>query len=72
MPSIRLPATGEAFERYKERPARLIRRWVSDRFDAEDILHDVLYEFLESGDSGDSAYESSDCGAVACATVGAR
>ncbi len=52
MPNIQLPAAGEAFERYKERLGSFIRRRVPDRFDAEDILQDVLYEFLESGDSG--------------------
>jgi RNA polymerase sigma factor (sigma-70 family) len=51
MPSIRLPAASEALERYRERLASFIRRRVPDRFDAEDIFHDVLYEFLESGDS---------------------
>lgn len=52
MPSIRLPAAGEALDRYRERLANFIRRRVPDRFDAEDILQDVLYEFLESGDAG--------------------
>ena len=52
MPGIRLPAANEALERYRERLARFIRRRVPDRFDAEDIFQDVLYEFLESADSG--------------------
>jgi RNA polymerase sigma factor (sigma-70 family) len=52
MPTIRMPAVGEAFERYRERLASFIRRRVPDRFDAEDIFQDVLYEFLESADSG--------------------
>lgn len=52
MPSIRLPAANEALERYRERLASFIRRRVPGRFDAEDIFQDVLYEFLESGDSG--------------------
>lgn len=52
MPSVRLHAASEAFERYRERLASFIRRRVPDRFDAEDIFQDVLYEFLESGDTG--------------------
>lgn len=52
MPRVRLPATSEALERYRERLASFIRRRVPDRFDAEDIFQDVLYELLESADSG--------------------
>lgn len=46
MPSIRLPATDEPFERYKERLATFIRRRVPDKFDAEDILQDSSRSFL--------------------------
>jgi RNA polymerase sigma factor (sigma-70 family) len=52
MPAIRLSAADETLERYGERLASFIRRRVPDGFDAEDIFQDVLYEFLESGDSG--------------------
>jgi RNA polymerase sigma factor (sigma-70 family) len=41
----------DALERYGARLAKFIRRRVPDRFDAEDILQDVLYEFVESGDT---------------------
>lgn len=52
VPSVRLPVASEALDRYKERLAGFIRRRVPDRFDAEDIFQDVLYEFVESGDRG--------------------
>jgi RNA polymerase sigma factor (sigma-70 family) len=51
MPRVGLPPANDALERYKERLASFIRRRVPDRFDAEDIFQDVLYEFLASGES---------------------
>jgi RNA polymerase sigma factor (sigma-70 family) len=52
MPSVRMRAASQALDRYKGRLASFIRRRVPDRFDAEDIFQDVLYEFLESADPG--------------------
>lgn len=45
------PATAnEVLDRYRARLANFIRRRVPDRFDAEDILQEVFYEFVESGE----------------------
>jgi RNA polymerase sigma factor (sigma-70 family) len=42
--------TNDVIERYRTRLARFIRRRVPDRFDAEDILQEVFYEFVETGE----------------------
>jgi RNA polymerase sigma factor (sigma-70 family) len=54
---VRLPATSEVLEHYRERLAAFIAKRVPDRSDAEDIVQDVLYEFLESGEPGYSIDE---------------
>jgi RNA polymerase sigma factor (sigma-70 family) len=40
----------QVLERYRRRLTNFIRRRVPDRFDAEDILQEVFYEFVESGE----------------------
>jgi len=47
-------ATSDVLERYGPRLAKFIRRRVPDRFDAEDILQEVLYQFVTSGDTAHS------------------
>ena len=49
--AARPTSAGEVLERYRARLASFIRRRVPDRLDAEDILQDVLYEFVESGET---------------------
>ncbi len=57
--SIALPvapkdAATDVLDRYSARLAKFIRRRVPDRFDAEDVLQEVLREFVESGDTAHS------------------
>lgn len=51
MAAERNEAAPDALERYGARLAKFIRRRVPDRFDAEDILQEVFYQFVESADT---------------------
>jgi RNA polymerase sigma factor (sigma-70 family) len=52
MSDVRQPAADEVVQKYGSRLANFIRRRVPDRLDAEDILQEVFYEFIELGEPG--------------------